>query len=170
MAGRAQENSALNAARRHLCGDHLRRVGRALAEPLKPTFPALDQPMTFPFMSVIVTIVLLNVERTCAMPVVNVFAAFGFDDFGLVNLVGRKRKALRAEWRPAWLLPFCSWPASSPVWPLPRRWQAVDSETASARARAPTAAPDAACATPLFEALVGFFAFDVSALDLVVFF
>src|SRR5882762_8702544 len=41
----------------------------------------------------------------------------------------------------------------------------VDSETASARASAPTAA----CASP-FEALVGFFAFEVSALDLVVFF
>src|SRR5207244_10774068 len=46
----------------------------------------------------------------------------------------------------------------------------VDSETASTRASAPTAARDAPCATSPFEALVGFFAFDVSALDLVVFF
>src|SRR5437667_831122 len=46
----------------------------------------------------------------------------------------------------------------------------VDSETASARASAPTAAPEAACATSPFAALVGFFAFEVSALDLVVFF
>ena len=39
-----------------------------LREPLNPTFPALDHPMTLPFKSVIVTIVLLNVERTCAIP------------------------------------------------------------------------------------------------------
>src|SRR6266446_2886914 len=46
----------------------------------------------------------------------------------------------------------------------------VDSETASAGASAPTAVPGAASATSPFEALVGFFAFDVSALNLVVFF
>jgi hypothetical protein len=39
-----------------------------LRDPLKPTLPALDQPMTLPFMSVIVTIVLLNVASTCAIP------------------------------------------------------------------------------------------------------
>src|SRR6266446_8276806 len=45
----------------------------------------------------------------------------------------------------------------------------VDSETASAGVSAPTATSGAASATSPFEALVGFFAFDVSALDLVVF-
>src|SRR6202167_2390870 len=39
-----------------------------LREPLKPTRPALDQPSTLPCMSVIVTLVLLNVARILAMP------------------------------------------------------------------------------------------------------
>lgn len=37
-------------------------------EPLNPSDPALDQLMAFPVVSVIVTIVLLNVERICAIP------------------------------------------------------------------------------------------------------
>jgi hypothetical protein len=36
---------------------------------LKPTRPALPQLMTFPVVSVIVTIVLLNVDWMCACPV-----------------------------------------------------------------------------------------------------
>src|ERR1700676_2219484 len=45
-----------------------------------------------------------------------------------------------------------------------------DSETASSGANAPTAASGAACAASPFEALLGFSAFDVSALDSAVFF
>jgi len=39
-----------------------------LREPLKPTRPALDQPSTLPCMSVMVTLVLLNVAKMLAMP------------------------------------------------------------------------------------------------------
>src|SRR5439155_26989835 len=39
-----------------------------LREPLNPTLPALDQPITLPLLSVIVTIVLLYVESSCALP------------------------------------------------------------------------------------------------------
>ena len=39
-----------------------------LREPLKPTSPALPQLMTFPVVSVMVTIVLLNVDWMCACP------------------------------------------------------------------------------------------------------
>src|ERR1700761_6472340 len=38
-------------------------------EPRKPHLPAEDQPMTAPVMSVIETMVLLNVAEMCAMPV-----------------------------------------------------------------------------------------------------
>src|SRR6266536_125959 len=44
-----------------------------LREPLNPTRPALDQPKTFPCMSVIVTCVLLNVAKMLATPVVIFF-------------------------------------------------------------------------------------------------
>src|SRR5580658_5821346 len=42
--------------------------GVPLREPLKPTEPALDQAITVPCWSVIVTIVLLKVACTCATP------------------------------------------------------------------------------------------------------
>src|SRR5699024_10228538 len=42
--------------------------GVDLREPLKPSAPALDHDNAFPCISVIVTIVLLNVERMCATP------------------------------------------------------------------------------------------------------
>ena len=45
-----------------------------LREPLKPTRPALDQPSTLPCMSVMVTLVLLNVARMLAMPTAMFFA------------------------------------------------------------------------------------------------
>jgi hypothetical protein len=43
--------------------------GVLFREPLKPTRPALPQLMTLPVVSVIVTIVLLNVDWMCACPV-----------------------------------------------------------------------------------------------------
>src|SRR5262249_10264035 len=43
--------------------------GVLLREPLKPRVPALDHATTLPAMSVMVTIVLLNVDWTCTMPV-----------------------------------------------------------------------------------------------------
>ena len=43
--------------------------GVLLREPLKPRAPELDQDTTLPCRSVIVTIVLLNVDWMCAMPV-----------------------------------------------------------------------------------------------------
>jgi hypothetical protein len=49
---------------------------------LKPTFPALDQPITFPLRSVIVTIVLLKVERTWAMPVCTFLLPLALTIFG----------------------------------------------------------------------------------------
>src|SRR5690606_35023654 len=42
--------------------------GVDLREPLKPRAPAEDQEIAFPCASVIVTIVLLKVERMCAIP------------------------------------------------------------------------------------------------------
>jgi hypothetical protein len=49
---------------------------------LNPTFPALDQPITFPFKSVIDTIVLLKVARTCATPVETFLLPFALTIFG----------------------------------------------------------------------------------------
>ncbi|EFR92760.1 conserved hypothetical protein, partial [Listeria innocua FSL J1-023] len=42
--------------------------GVDLREPLNPREPALDQAKALPCVSVIITIVLLNVERMCAIP------------------------------------------------------------------------------------------------------
>jgi len=44
--------------------------------------------MTLPFMSVIVTIVLLNVEKHMSDARMNVLAAFGFDDLWLLDVIG----------------------------------------------------------------------------------
>ena len=52
-----------------------------LREPLKPTSPALPQLMTFPVVSVIVTIVLLNVDWMCAWPVGTFFRSRFFPRF-----------------------------------------------------------------------------------------
>src|SRR5438552_4063916 len=53
-----------------------------LREPLNPTFPALDQPMTLPRKSVIVTMVLLKVANTCAMPLWTPLAPLARTIFG----------------------------------------------------------------------------------------
>jgi len=45
-------------------------------EPLKPTVPALAHEMVFPRLSVIVTIVLLNVLFTCATPFLTLRRSF----------------------------------------------------------------------------------------------
>jgi len=49
-------------------GRDLRGIGGRLAEPLKPIVPADDQAMVLPCASVMVMVVLLNDELTCAMP------------------------------------------------------------------------------------------------------
>jgi Na+-translocating ferredoxin:NAD+ oxidoreductase RnfD subunit len=49
-----------------------------LREPLNPHAPALDQEMTFPDTSVIVTMVLLKVELMCATPVWTFFLTLRF--------------------------------------------------------------------------------------------
>ncbi len=56
---------ALAAASAAICA----AKGVDLREPLKPNAPALDQAIAFPWTSVMVTIVLLKVERICATPV-----------------------------------------------------------------------------------------------------
>ena len=48
--------------------DHLRSVSGAFARPFEPNFARARPPDHVAFRSVMVTIVLLNVERTCAMP------------------------------------------------------------------------------------------------------
>ena len=55
-------------------------------EPLKPFEPAEDQAITFPWSSVIVTIVLLNVALTKAIPVETFFLIFFLTFFGLITL------------------------------------------------------------------------------------
>src|SRR6266850_3462653 len=52
-----------------------------LREPLKPTRPALDQPMEWPCMSVMVTMVLLKVARMLAMPMVMFLAPLALTIF-----------------------------------------------------------------------------------------
>src|SRR5512136_3420065 len=47
--------------------------GVDLREPLKPRAPAEDQDRTFPVASVMVIIVLLNVELMCTMPLATLF-------------------------------------------------------------------------------------------------
>lgn len=47
---------------------HARRKGVPFRDPLKPMFPALDQAITLPWLSVMLTMVLLNVERMWAIP------------------------------------------------------------------------------------------------------
>ena len=52
-------------------------------EPLNPTRPALDQPITFPCMSVIETVVLLKVAKILATPVI-----MFLEPLALMTLVG----------------------------------------------------------------------------------
>src|SRR5665213_4476637 len=60
-----------------------------LREPLKPTRPALDQPSTLPCMSVMVTLVLLNVARMLAMPTdCLLYTSDAADDLLCVDLGG----------------------------------------------------------------------------------
>src|SRR2546426_10530515 len=56
--------------------------GVLLREPLNPTFPALAQATVWPSMSVIVTIVLLNVDWTWAIPLMPTFRSRFFFGFG----------------------------------------------------------------------------------------
>src|SRR2546425_1334192 len=56
--------------------------GVLLREPLNPTFPALAQATVWPSMSVIVTIVLLNVDWTWAIPLIPTFRSRFFLGFG----------------------------------------------------------------------------------------
>ena len=49
--------------------------GVPLREPLKPRLPALDQEIALPFMSVIVTSVLLNEDWICAWPLSTFFSS-----------------------------------------------------------------------------------------------
>ena len=58
---------------RRLLGRDLRREGSRLARALKPRAPDEHELIVLPWTSVIVMIVLLNVERTCAMPVAMFF-------------------------------------------------------------------------------------------------
>src|SRR5690606_12059710 len=67
MAARAAASAAICAA-----------YGVLLREPLNPTFPALAQEIVFPCGSVIVTIVLLNVDRMWAMPLSTFFRSRRF--------------------------------------------------------------------------------------------
>ena len=62
-------------------------------EPRKPHLPAEDQPMTAPVMSVIETIVLLNVAEMWAMPMKMFLLALGLDDLGLFHVVRVERQA-----------------------------------------------------------------------------
>jgi hypothetical protein len=47
--------------------------GVLFRDPLNPDFPGVDQKSTFPFESQILTTVLLNVARICAMPSAGAF-------------------------------------------------------------------------------------------------
>ena len=51
-----------------IVGRDLRRIGRRLAAALKPIMPAEDQLIALPWASVMVTMVLLKLAFTCAMP------------------------------------------------------------------------------------------------------
>src|SRR6266516_2507149 len=63
-----------------------------LREPLKPTLPALDHPITLPFRSVIVTTVLLKVASTCATPECTFLLPLALTIFGLsTSSVERER-------------------------------------------------------------------------------
>jgi hypothetical protein len=53
---------------RGILSHHLGSISSAFARTFEATLPALDHPITLPFTSVIVTIVLLNVASTCATP------------------------------------------------------------------------------------------------------
>ena len=57
--------------------------GVLLREPLNPTLPALAQATVWPSMSAIVTIVLLNVDWTWAMPLMPTFRSRFFLGFGV---------------------------------------------------------------------------------------
>src|SRR5580698_8958813 len=57
--------------------------GVLLREPLKPREPALDQATVFPFTSVMVTTVLLNVDWMWAIPVEMFFLVFFLADLAL---------------------------------------------------------------------------------------
>src|SRR5258706_12358914 len=62
--------------------------GVLLREPLNPTFPALAQATVWPSMSVIVTIVLLNVDWTWAIPLMPTFRSRFFFGLGAAAGVG----------------------------------------------------------------------------------
>src|SRR5438874_10572935 len=63
-----------------------------LRDPLNPTLPALDHPMTLPFMSVIVTMVLLNVARICATPLWTFLLPLALTIFGCSMLSGLRER------------------------------------------------------------------------------
>ncbi len=59
--------------------------GVDLREPLKPRAPADDQDRTFPVASVMVIIVLLNVELMCTIPLATFFLTRFFPFFGVTG-------------------------------------------------------------------------------------
>src|SRR5437899_5232379 len=62
--------------------------GVLLRDPLNPTLPALAQATVWPSMSVIVTMVLLNVDWTWAIPLMPTFRSRFFFGFGVAAGVG----------------------------------------------------------------------------------
>ena len=154
---------------RSILRDHLRRVRRALARAFKANFsctrPANDVSIHVGDRHDRVVKSRENVRDAS----VNIFAAFGFDDFGFSISSAESERFSgggAADVASTFLVLagfFAGLATASAL-------AGVDSETASAGANAPTAGSGTACATSPFEAFVGFFAFDVSALDLVVFF
>jgi hypothetical protein len=74
-------------------------------DPLNPTFPALDQPITFPVRSVIETIVLLKVARIWATPAETFLLPFALTIFGFsASPPSRERLTLAPSGAPSFLV------------------------------------------------------------------